>query len=425
MPLVYATGRQGGTAKLVNPGGTPVRFLGPTARRIADGDPRIYAAEYGLVLWARSSIGVTINNAAVASPEDFSSADWTATNVTVTANQTTDPTGGSGGDLIADDATAGNHSVSQTVTSGFVASRSTNVSVFAKDNGAGWLAISLNAGALVAWFNLATGVVGTKTGFNTTTTVNILPAGNGWYQCSLTHFSVAAAISFHVTTADATLSYSGSGLSIYLWRARAHQPKVSAATDLSGTGNDLVQATGTAQPQYLVNDANGYPTFTFSSASMNLGKADTNLFGSGAYAFLHVVRHPIVVAERGIFSNTNAAGNAGMYSGTGAGSERRLTHLGVSDGADGAVPTRYEVIEASHESGVQPTMRVNGVAVALTGPTGVLSDPGVNAGVRLGLSTAGKNGAFIRFGELIVFTSALPDHVAAALEARLRAIYAI
>ena len=72
-----------------------------------------------------------------------------------------------------------------------------------------------SVGGTYAWFNLATGAVGTVQSGTTATMVSV---GNGWYRCAATSaFSTTSCYAF-ASTADNVTSYNGDGVSgVYFW----------------------------------------------------------------------------------------------------------------------------------------------------------------------------------------------------------------
>jgi hypothetical protein len=139
--------------------------------------------------------------------EQFDNAAWTKFNATVTANVTASPDGTVNADKLAEDATAGvGHLVSQGPTLTAVAH---TYSVYAKASERNWICLLNNSIAnALAFFNLATGTIGTVGSGATATITN---AGNGWYRCSITFTAIAATNNCHIRLApsDNVLSYNG------------------------------------------------------------------------------------------------------------------------------------------------------------------------------------------------------------------------
>jgi len=102
-----------------------------------------------------------------------------------------------------------------------------------------------------AWFNLATGVVGTV---QANLTASISSAGGGWYRCSIT---VSAALAgsnpcvVGAANADNSFSYTGDGTSgIYLWGAQLELGSTATAYQKVVSSFDVTEA-GKADCWYL------------------------------------------------------------------------------------------------------------------------------------------------------------------------------
>lgn len=152
-------------------------------------------------------------------PNDFDNAAWTKTGVTITADATTDPDGGSGADLVVEDSSSGSHSVNQVIDNGIVADGAAYAYVCAKTAGRDWIRISALGQPVFAWFNVTTGTAGSAV--NCTSSVTSL--GSGWYQCEIqyTHDSSASpSLDIMVTDSDWGGTMAGSGSNaVYLFAA--------------------------------------------------------------------------------------------------------------------------------------------------------------------------------------------------------------
>lgn len=141
-------------------------------------DP-ITGAGLGLSVWgARTNLALQ--------SADASSATWTKTAYTVTANATTAPDGTLTADLVSGDGTTnGNHDFGQSIAA--VIGTAYAISVYLK---AGTLTSYRLAGKTIAWwtvlpsarFNLEAGTVMASTGDKPATIENV---GNGWYRCTI------------------------------------------------------------------------------------------------------------------------------------------------------------------------------------------------------------------------------------------------
>jgi len=95
------------------------------------------------------------------------------------------------------------------------------ISIYAKAAGKNWLALINTSGSnFAAWFNIATGTIGTVISGYTAT---ITPVGNGWYRCALT--ATSGSFSFHqwaMTDADNSQSVTVNSVNgIFVWGAQA------------------------------------------------------------------------------------------------------------------------------------------------------------------------------------------------------------
>jgi hypothetical protein len=184
--------------------------------------------------------------------EQFDNAAWTKTNLITTGtppwvNVAVAPDGTTTADFAVPNTTSGQHFVSV----GSIAPATTQVvlSVYAKRNGYDFLGFEVGSvGANRFDLN-----AGTVLGVGWDSGVPIAPAtitsvGNGWYRCSMTVTTTAAATIYIGvwSTSSSTANYAGDGTSgIYLWGAQlivtnsltsnAYQ-RIAAATDYDTAG---------------------------------------------------------------------------------------------------------------------------------------------------------------------------------------------
>jgi hypothetical protein len=153
--------------------------------------------------------------------EEFDNASWTKTRSSVTANDTTAPSGSVSADKLVEDTSTNTHLILQNCT---VTAAAHTFSVFGKAAGRSFVRLLLFDGAASfnAYFNLSTGAVG-NTGVNTTAAITSI--GNGWFRCSITATTSAGTgdVAIRVSSGDTAGSdnYTGDGTSgIYLWGAQ-------------------------------------------------------------------------------------------------------------------------------------------------------------------------------------------------------------
>ena len=153
--------------------------------------------------------------------QEFDNAAWTKTNATVTANAVYAPDGTLTADKLVENTAASTaHYVDFSSTSLVPTGSVVTASVYLKAGERNWINLNLGT-AQSAYFNLATGTVGTTVG--TLIGTSITSVGNGWWRCSITATTAASTgrLSVYIATANGTLSYTGDGTSgIYVWGAQ-------------------------------------------------------------------------------------------------------------------------------------------------------------------------------------------------------------
>lgn len=148
--------------------------------------------------------------------QEFDNASWVKGNLTVTADATTAPDGTATADKLVEAATSSTHYVQQNV--GTVGLYEV-LTVYAKPAGRDWIGLNLST-ANAAYFNVATGTVGTVTGAGAVATIE--PAANGFYRCSLKGLRQTSGYNaIFCCATDNAPSYAGDGTSgVYLWGAQ-------------------------------------------------------------------------------------------------------------------------------------------------------------------------------------------------------------
>lgn len=152
--------------------------------------------------------------------EQFDNAVWVKTAASVTANATVSPDGTAGADKLIEDTSA---STSHRFFRAFTATTNAahTYSIFLKKDTRTWARISLFDGSNTwsAFFNLATGAIGTASG--TGTTAKIEPVGNEWYRCSVSATGAFTQVATNIATGDNGHIYTGDGTSgLYIWGAQ-------------------------------------------------------------------------------------------------------------------------------------------------------------------------------------------------------------
>jgi hypothetical protein len=314
-----------------------------------DYDPSTLAAQGLLIEESRTNL--------LLQSADFTTT-WGQTNVTITANTTASPDGGTNGDtLLINSAGAATNQTSQTFTAG----STITITVFAKKNASNFLRIE--AGNLVnCWFNLDIGVTGTNSagsGNVLFSAKSIQAISGGWYRCVLTvttsTITTLGVLLFATNTDNNTSSINSS---IFLWGAQleagafptSYIPTTTAALTraadvasvntlspwYNATASTLyaewtnlaaTMPTGAAQVVARIGDATGnnfISLFQFQNAS---SKASQNMFSGGA--------NPGRLDSGGAYSNATVKAAAAF-----AASDRALSTNGTAatTSATGAMP---------------------------------------------------------------------------------------
>jgi hypothetical protein len=222
--------------------------------------------------------------------QTFSNADWTKNNVTLTGGQS-GYDGSSNAFLLTDNSTNDVHVVRQTP----IVSGQYTISVYAKANTLNfvWLRGVQNSANVRAWFNLSTGAVGTV---ETNGTATIESVGNGWYRCSLTIADFQSGFESYIgaSNANGTISYVGSGQSIYIQNAQSNlgliKPYQRTETRLNIPRLDysngscpslLVEPQRTNISNYIESGTGNWQAATVTSANSILGLKTFNVITDG------------------------------------------------------------------------------------------------------------------------------------------------
>ena len=202
-----------------------------------------------------SDRGITTVDAAVASPNDVSTADWTPGGLT---SHTID--------TLTDYASNEYHRVYQAVPN-MVSGKPVTASAEVKAGTISWFLLYL--GTAKCFFNVGTGVLGTAT--NCVGAITDL--GSGWYRCTISVSAAATAtLSLCMSTGDTVETYLGNGTgTIQVRNISVTQRNVSAWADVvTGNGGSITQPTAAKQPTYVTSDASwGLPTVYMSAGGMS------------------------------------------------------------------------------------------------------------------------------------------------------------
>ena len=151
---------------------------------------------------------------------EFDNAAWIKGGSTVVANAVVAPDGTAIADRLTEDtSTSTSHRVFRSFSA--VTNTAHTYSIFLKSDTRTWARVSLFDGSNTwsAFFNLATGVLGTVAG--TGATAKIESVGNGWYRCSISATGAFTQVATNLATADNVIIYTGDGTSgIYIWGAQ-------------------------------------------------------------------------------------------------------------------------------------------------------------------------------------------------------------
>jgi hypothetical protein len=280
-------------------------------------NPKIVTDGLVLCLDAANSKSIGTNRNVLNSPEDFSTASWSRTNVVVTKDAVLAPDGTLTGNKLAVSGAAGAFKV---ITQETVSNRTISVSVkkgeyiyasIGKTNGAGyWTSVN---------FNLETGLyLNTSSASISELPVSygIKPEKDGWYRIWAMFDTVQYGTSFFIAgTSDgepifgATRSNAGDGTSgIYIWGAQVSEGKVlfdyvpasrglvkGTIYDLSGNGN-----TGALTNGPVFSSANG-GSIVFDGVN---DRISTNFKPSGARSYFIWVKYNIINSLPGGYSLT-------------------------------------------------------------------------------------------------------------------------
>ncbi len=187
--------------------------------------------------------------------------DWVQTGYesTITSDAVVGPDGTVAADKLVQDATAGSsHAMILTLVGGdFTDSASVTFSIYAKPAENTWIRISLrtkNNNTVTAYFNLATGVVGTETVDSYGSETNA--AWNGFYRYWITHDIEASGtqprLYVYIAEADGDVIIDGDSTSgIYVWGAQVEESPVPTSY-VATSGSTVTRATESGEPHFTL-----------------------------------------------------------------------------------------------------------------------------------------------------------------------------
>jgi hypothetical protein len=221
---------------------------------------------------------------------------WTQTNVTITANTTASPDGGTNGDTLLINA---NGAVTSQTSQSFTAGSTITVSVFAKKNASDFLRFEIG-GLVNCWFDLNTGATGTNnagSGNVLFSAKSIQAISNGWYRCVLTVTTTTITtfvVNCFATNADNTSSSINS--SIFLWGAQcevgAFPTSYIPTTTTALTRSADVASVNTLSPWYSATAGTIFVEAANAQVSASLFSTDDGTASNRIITYFNVANSP-------------------------------------------------------------------------------------------------------------------------------------
>jgi hypothetical protein len=272
-------------------------------------------------------------NLIIRSQEFDVAAGWSANGISITTNSTTAPDGTSTASTLSESATTSQH-FNGSASSSFPNSTVYTQSVYAKAGTVSVLQLVFASGPwgvnAYANYDLSSGVLGTV---GSSATATITSVGSGWYRCTLTATTTAAANGAGViltlcnnsTTAARVPSYAGNTASnIYIWGAQLEQRSSVTAYTATTTApiTNYIPALQTAASGVARFEHN--PT-TGESLGLEIEEQRTNLvlqsqFASGYTPVRLTVNSNVAIAPDGTQTaskaiSTTVSGTHAIYRG--------------------------------------------------------------------------------------------------------------
>ena len=243
------------------------------------------------------SLGLLVEEARTNSltySERLDNAAWTKSNVNVVPNSAQAPDGTYTSCLVYPSSPGTARYVYQNIGTSTSVIRTNTV--YAKASGKSWMYLYGPQGSEAAFFNLATGVIGTV---GSGVTASIANAGNGWYRCSVAQSAASTGRTLFVgpTDSNGSTSITPSGMDgILIWGAQLEEgsfptsyiptpatftSRASSATFYDANGVIQTASTNVARSAAFFPDSNG----VMRPAGLLLEAAGTNLLnGSQTFA---------------------------------------------------------------------------------------------------------------------------------------------
>jgi hypothetical protein len=316
--------------------------------------------------------------------ETFNNASWSKVAVAVTENATTAPNGATTAEKLIPSAVDGTHQIFQ---SGWPTSGTATFSVYAKDDGYGFLVLRIVQLNVNTWFDLNSGVVGI-TGEGVT--ASILPIANGWYRCSVTAVSSGSGnVSIEAGPSNGVRSFTGDGTSgIFIWGAQVEAGDI--ATDYIPTTTTAVSVgpvSNLPRLNYPINSDGsvGCPSLLLEPQRTNyqLYSENSSQWSTSADGLTVVYNTSETIDPSGYYGAekvTSASGNKRMFNGltnpSGALTMSAFVKKGTGD----------EFLLRTTSSSVFIEYNLTTLAVTATAGTGTITDYG-NGWYRVTAST--------------------------------------
>ena len=219
-------------------------------------DPsKLFTGSTNGVWYDPSDINLTWRRNLLTYSEQFDSAVWTKVNLTVTSNAVTAPDGTLTADKLVESTSPSSHNIQN--ATGAPAINGIE-SIYLKAGERTKVLIYDAVAAKGVGFDLVAGTTFTVSGISLASTYSMVPAGNGWYRCTLTGAS-ASDIRVYLCDASGNFSYTGDGTSgIYIWGAQLEQGSTATPYQRITDGiQDYLQYQ--AQPVLFQNAAGTQP----------------------------------------------------------------------------------------------------------------------------------------------------------------------